>query len=115
MEQSWKHTMRWRVALLMGASIFATGFAGLPALAQDKKPTAREVVAAIQEHVGIPWQKETVDTFKEPAIGYAGDEKKNRDDDGDARRAAASGGKPDKTSSSRTSRRFTTTWMCQMA
>jgi putative NIF3 family GTP cyclohydrolase 1 type 2 len=64
MEQSWKHTMRWRVALLMGASIFATGFAGLPALAQDKKPTAREVVAAIQEHVGIPWQKETVDTFK---------------------------------------------------
>ena len=64
MEQSWKLTMRWRVALLMGASIFATGFAGLPALAQDKKPTAREVVAAIQEHVGIPWQKETVDTFK---------------------------------------------------
>jgi putative NIF3 family GTP cyclohydrolase 1 type 2 len=64
MEQSWKYTMRWRVALLMGASIFATGFAGLPALAQDKKPTAREVVAAIQEHVGIPWQKETVDTFK---------------------------------------------------
>ena len=64
MEQSWKHTMRWRVAMLMGASIFATGFAGLPALAQDKKPTAREVVAAIQEHVGIPWQKETVDTFK---------------------------------------------------
>jgi putative NIF3 family GTP cyclohydrolase 1 type 2 len=64
MEQSWKLTMRWRVALLMGASIFATGFAGLPALAQDKKPTAREVVAAIQEHLGIPWQKETVDTFK---------------------------------------------------
>ena len=64
MEQSWKHTMRWRVALLMGVSIVATGFAGLPALAQDKKPTARDVVAAIQEHVGIPWQKETVDTFK---------------------------------------------------
>jgi putative NIF3 family GTP cyclohydrolase 1 type 2 len=44
-------------------------FAGLvlscrPAMAQNKKPTAREVVAAIQEHVGIPWQKETVDTFK---------------------------------------------------
>jgi putative NIF3 family GTP cyclohydrolase 1 type 2 len=32
--------------------------------AQEKRPTAREVVAAIQEHVGVPWQKETVDTFK---------------------------------------------------
>jgi putative NIF3 family GTP cyclohydrolase 1 type 2 len=64
MEQSWKHTMRWRVALLMGVNIVATVFAGLPALAQDKRPTAREVVAAIQEHVGIPWQKETVDIFK---------------------------------------------------
>jgi len=64
MEQFRKRTMRWSVALLMGVSIFATGFAGLPALAQDKKPTARQVVAAIQEHIGIPWQKETVDTFK---------------------------------------------------
>jgi len=32
--------------------------------AQEKRPTARDVIAAIQEHVGIPWQKETVDTFK---------------------------------------------------
>jgi putative NIF3 family GTP cyclohydrolase 1 type 2 len=33
--------------------------------AQSKKgPTAREVVAAIQEHVGVEWRKETVDTFK---------------------------------------------------
>ena len=31
---------------------------------QDKRPTARAVVAAIQEHVGVQWQKETVDTFK---------------------------------------------------
>jgi putative NIF3 family GTP cyclohydrolase 1 type 2 len=31
---------------------------------QNKQPTAREVVAAIQEHVGVPWRKETVDTFK---------------------------------------------------
>jgi len=31
---------------------------------QDKQPTAREVIAAIQQHVGVPWQKETVDTFK---------------------------------------------------
>lgn len=35
-----------------------------PLLAQEKRPTARDVIAAIQEHVGIPWQKETVDTFK---------------------------------------------------
>jgi putative NIF3 family GTP cyclohydrolase 1 type 2 len=26
--------------------------------------TAREVVQRIQDHVGVPWQKETVDTFK---------------------------------------------------
>jgi putative NIF3 family GTP cyclohydrolase 1 type 2 len=32
--------------------------------AQTKPPTARDIVAAIQEHVGIPWMKETVDTFK---------------------------------------------------
>lgn len=38
--------------------------AALTARAQVKRPTAREVIAAIQEHVGIPWQKETVDTFK---------------------------------------------------
>jgi putative NIF3 family GTP cyclohydrolase 1 type 2 len=31
---------------------------------QDKQPSAREVIAAIQQHVGVPWQKETVDTFK---------------------------------------------------
>jgi putative NIF3 family GTP cyclohydrolase 1 type 2 len=31
---------------------------------QDHKPTAREIVAAIQQHVGIPWMAQTVDTFK---------------------------------------------------
>ena len=31
---------------------------------QDKQPSAREVIAAIQQHVGVPWQEETVDTFK---------------------------------------------------
>jgi putative NIF3 family GTP cyclohydrolase 1 type 2 len=34
------------------------------AMAQNAKPTAREVIAAIQQHVGVPWQKDTVDTFK---------------------------------------------------
>jgi len=32
--------------------------------AQEKQPTAREVVAAIQEHVDVPWKADTVDTFK---------------------------------------------------
>ena len=31
---------------------------------EQGRPTAREVVVAIQEHVGVPWEKETVDTFK---------------------------------------------------
>jgi putative NIF3 family GTP cyclohydrolase 1 type 2 len=34
------------------------------AQAEDKRPTAREVVAAIQKNVGVPWNSETVDTFK---------------------------------------------------
>ncbi len=32
--------------------------------AQEKLPTAREVIAAIQEHVGVPWNADTVDTIK---------------------------------------------------
>ena len=31
---------------------------------QDKRHTAQEVIAQIQQHAGIPWMKETVDTFK---------------------------------------------------
>jgi putative NIF3 family GTP cyclohydrolase 1 type 2 len=34
------------------------------AVAQAKPLTAREVVARIQGHVGIPWMQQTVDTFK---------------------------------------------------
>jgi putative NIF3 family GTP cyclohydrolase 1 type 2 len=34
------------------------------AMAQDHPLTAREVVQRIQEHVGVPWQTDTVDTFK---------------------------------------------------
>jgi len=34
------------------------------ASAQEPPLTAREVVQRIQDHVGVPWQKETVDTFK---------------------------------------------------
>jgi len=34
------------------------------AWARDQRLTAREVVARIQQHVGVPWQSDTVDTFK---------------------------------------------------
>jgi putative NIF3 family GTP cyclohydrolase 1 type 2 len=34
------------------------------AIAQEKRPTAREVITQIQQRVGVPWQAETVDTFK---------------------------------------------------
>jgi putative NIF3 family GTP cyclohydrolase 1 type 2 len=42
--------------------------------AQAKPLTAREVVARIQEHVGIPWMQQTVDTFKagNPETGVKG-------------------------------------------
>jgi putative NIF3 family GTP cyclohydrolase 1 type 2 len=32
--------------------------------AQSKAPSAAEIIAQIQQHVGIPWMKVTVDTFK---------------------------------------------------
>jgi putative NIF3 family GTP cyclohydrolase 1 type 2 len=64
MEQFRKRTMSRSAAWLMGATFVVAALVGQQTMAQDKKPTAREVVAAIQEHVGIPWQKETVDTFK---------------------------------------------------
>jgi putative NIF3 family GTP cyclohydrolase 1 type 2 len=45
--------------------ILATSGIGASSAAAEKKPlTAREVIARIQAHVGIPWQPETVDTFK---------------------------------------------------
>lgn len=44
---------------LLTVSVGATSLA-----AQAKPLTAREVIARIQEHVGIPWMPQTVDTFK---------------------------------------------------
>src|SRR6267378_3265032 len=46
-------------AMLMGSLACPFSLSG-----QEKRPTAREVIAAIQEHVGVPWKTETVDTFK---------------------------------------------------
>ena len=34
------------------------------AKSDERRPTAREVVAAIQKNVGVPWNSETVDTYK---------------------------------------------------
>src|SRR4249919_2956457 len=34
------------------------------ASARDRHLTAREVIARIQQQVGVPWQSDTVDTFK---------------------------------------------------
>ena len=39
-------------------------FVSASGLAQEKHLSAREVITRIQEHVGVPWQTETVDTFK---------------------------------------------------
>lgn len=59
---------------------FAVGvallFCSVLASAQEKHLTAREVISRIQQHVGVPWQAETVDTFKagnpdEPVTGIA--------------------------------------------
>jgi hypothetical protein len=50
MRRMWNRELGWGMALLAGI-----GFNCLVTLAQEKRPTAREVVAAIQEHVGVPW------------------------------------------------------------
>ena len=64
MERLQKRGKRWSLELLLGATLAGIALLGQAATAQDKKPTAREVVATIQGRLGIPWQKETVDTFK---------------------------------------------------
>jgi putative NIF3 family GTP cyclohydrolase 1 type 2 len=53
----------WQVGFIL-AGLMGAAICGPRAVAQEKKPTAREVVAAIQEHVGVPWNADTVDTFK---------------------------------------------------
>jgi len=48
----------------VSSALIAAAMCGMPAQAQEKRPTAQEVIAAIQEHVGVPWKTQTVDTFK---------------------------------------------------
>src|SRR5271169_2552440 len=64
MQGSGRYWMRQHVAIFVSLVLAAIAINSQKAWAQEKRPTAREVVAAIQEHIGIPWQKETVDTFK---------------------------------------------------
>jgi putative NIF3 family GTP cyclohydrolase 1 type 2 len=62
-EKSW----RKEVAFLIASTslvLTADAMCGLSAEGQGKRPTAQEVIAAIQEHVGVPWKTDTVDTFK---------------------------------------------------
>jgi NIF3 (NGG1p interacting factor 3) protein len=46
------------------AGCFALLALGTVSAAQDKHIIAREVISRIQARVGVPWQTETVDTFK---------------------------------------------------
>jgi putative NIF3 family GTP cyclohydrolase 1 type 2 len=48
----------------LSAGLSGVALCAMPAEAQEKRPTAREVEAAIKEHIGVPWMSKTVDTFK---------------------------------------------------
>src|SRR5947207_15292340 len=56
----------WAALMTTGltAAVMAAAMCVTRVEAQEKRPTAQEVIAAIQEHVGVPWKAETVDTFK---------------------------------------------------
>ena len=57
------HSHRKVCVSLVVAAVLATLLA-TPGLAQTGTPTARQIVKAIQDHVGVPWSADTVDTFK---------------------------------------------------
>ena len=54
-----KHVTKMYLLVDIVAFLCATS-----AVAQEKRVTAHEVIASIQQHVGVPWQAETVDTLK---------------------------------------------------
>ncbi len=68
MGQRRKNTIGWKAAALLstaiGTGLIAATMCTSEAEAQEERPTAQEVIAAIQKHVGVPWKTETVDTFK---------------------------------------------------
>ncbi len=59
MRRPQNYKMRFGLVMVATLTVVCQG-----AKADDKRPTAREVVAAIQKNVGVPWNSETVDTFK---------------------------------------------------
>jgi putative NIF3 family GTP cyclohydrolase 1 type 2 len=63
MEKSWRKGIAFLVISLSLVLITAAMHV-LSATTQEKRPTAQEVIATIQEHVGVPWKTGTVDTFK---------------------------------------------------
>jgi putative NIF3 family GTP cyclohydrolase 1 type 2 len=52
-------SIRSTILALLTSALFIGTVSG-----QDQRLTAREVIARIQQHVGVPWQSDTVDTFK---------------------------------------------------
>ena len=54
-----KFIARFGSVALLAALVVAS-----PSFAQSNLPTARQIVKLIQDNIGIPWEKETVDTFK---------------------------------------------------
>ena len=52
-----KNARSWMLVTLVLGTVAGCG-------AQERRITAREVVAEIQKQVGVEWQKDTVDTFK---------------------------------------------------
>ncbi len=63
MEKSWRKGIAFLIASA-SLILITDAMHVLSATAQEKRPTAQEVIAAIQEHVGVPWKTDTVDTFK---------------------------------------------------
>jgi putative NIF3 family GTP cyclohydrolase 1 type 2 len=54
-----KHVAKKKLLAGIVAFLWSTS-----AVAQEKRVTARNVIARIQQQVGVPWAAETVDTFK---------------------------------------------------
>jgi len=59
MRRPQNYKMRFGLVMVATLTVVCQG-----AKADDKRPTAREVVPAIQKNVGVPWNSETIDTFK---------------------------------------------------
>jgi putative NIF3 family GTP cyclohydrolase 1 type 2 len=60
-----RFVLLWRVVTAIAILVnFSMGPFASRTQAQRKRPTAQEIVASIQAHVGVAWREKTVDTFK---------------------------------------------------